>query len=368
MRILILSANTGGGHNSAAASIADELSRRGIENETKDCLQFLSDRASQIISRGHFYVYRNLPKLFGKAYRFEEKHPPQMLTELMSFGAEKFHAQMQKEAYDLIICVHVFAGLLLTETRRRYGLPTPFCFVATDYTCSPGVSKIDASVWFVPDKDLKDEFTCAGIPADRIVDTGIPIGRQFYDHTIDRKTARQKLHLPQSGRIVLLCCGSMGCGHINRNAPALADKLPPDTYLVVICGHNARTYRRLKMCPNTKLVAVGYTHRIAEYMAASDICVSKPGGLTTTEIMAMGLPMVLLLAVPGCESRNMEFLTDRGLAYGTENWNEISQYLTDLFSNPDKMESMHFKQITRFSVPAAKKIVDYIEQKLVKLE
>ena len=76
MKVLILSANTGGGHNSTARALADQLVKQNIEYEIADTLAFISEKVSDFISWGHSYVYRKLPKLFGVGYRFEEKHPP----------------------------------------------------------------------------------------------------------------------------------------------------------------------------------------------------------------------------------------------------------------------------------------------------
>ena len=76
MRVLILSANTGGGHNSTARALADQLERLGADYEIADTLAFISETVSDFISWGHSYVYRKLPRLFGIGYRFEEKHPP----------------------------------------------------------------------------------------------------------------------------------------------------------------------------------------------------------------------------------------------------------------------------------------------------
>ena len=359
-RILILSANTGGGHNSTAAAVQEELARRGIRQcDIRDCLGFVSERASEFISWGHSYVYKNLPNLFGRAYRYEENHPPQFLYDVVSLGTERFYRAIRNEHYTAILCVHVFAGILVTEARRRFGYDVPFYFMATDYTCSPGVSAIDPAAVFIPAEDLRQEFVDCGVAPDKLVVTGIPIRRSFYDR-LTQKQARQELRLPEEGPIVLLSCGSMGCGRINHIAPQIRRSLPPEATLVIICGNNKRVYRQLQRKDMERTVVVDFTRRIALYMAAADLCISKPGGLTTTEMAASALPMVLMLAVPGCESRNMEYMKKHHFAVGADDWDEVIACTNELLGSPVQLRSMA-KRLTENPLPhGAERTADYI--------
>ncbi len=338
--ILILSANTGGGHNSTAAAVREEMTRRGVTRcDVRDCLAYISEVASEFISWGHSYVYKNLPNLFGRAYRYEENRPPQFLYETISLGAERFYRAVKDEGYDAILCVHVFAGILVTEAHRRFGYDVPFYFMATDYTCSPGVPSIEAAAAFIPAEDLRLEFTDCGVDPARIVVSGIPIRRGFYDLPA-KAEARTRLGIPADGTVVLLSCGSMGCGRINHIAPQLRRTLPERVTLIILCGNNRRVYRQLgrKEMPNT--VVVDFTREVPLYMAASDLCISKPGGLTTTEMAAAHLPMVLMLAVPGCESRNFDFMKKRRFAVGADDWDEVICLAAELANDPARLQAM----------------------------
>ena len=339
MKVLILSTNTGGGHNSAAAAIAEELARRHIACDIEDCLMYLSERASELICKGHVAIYKFSPQLFGKAYAFEERHQTPFFYELMSLGVEKFNKALQQEQYDAIVCVHVFAAMLVTETQRRYSLHIPMYLVATDYTCSPGFAGVDATLWMTPDVSLHDEFVENGVPAERLLATGIPIRRDFYE-PIDKADARCALGLPIDGRLVLVCCGSIGCGHINRIAPAFESQLPQDTRVVIICGNNERAYRQLIESSGDRTTAVAFTDKMPLYMAAADVCVSKPGGLSTTELMTVGTPMVLIHAVPGCETHNLDFVTGHDFGIGAEDWDEAITRTAALLNDEHRLEAM----------------------------
>lgn len=344
MRILILSGSTGGGHNSTAGAVAEILDRWHIEFEITDALSLISEKTSEFVSWGHTYVYRHLPKLFGGVYRFEEKHPPKFIYSLCAKGADALQAYLQNGKYDAVICVHVFACMMMTEVRRKYGSTIPNYFVATDYTCSPGVSELSADGFFIPHRMLLSEFIRGNIPADKLIVSGIPVRSTFYEK-LDPLEARERLHLPKEGKLVLLSCGSMGCGHIERKAKAMLRKLPKDSTMVVLCGNNKKAYEKLKSLESKKnvknrLIAVDFNDRVADYMSAADVYLTKPGGLMTSEAITKRLPMVFINAVPGCETRNFKFLMKNGVADGSTHWKRAIRITIDLLNQPEKMQKM----------------------------
>lgn len=363
MRFLILSANTGGGHNAAAYAIQEELNRRGIESDVEDCLSFISEKTSDFISWGHSYLYKHMPRVFGHAYRLEEQHSSQFIYDSIALGASKYHAFITEREYQAVICVHVFSSTLVTEEQRRYGKSLPHFFVATDYTCSPGAGEAEADAWLIPHADLIDEFVECGVPRERVFATGIPIRRAFTDE-LDKAQVRRELGLPLDGRVVLMCCGSIGCGKMNRIVPEFAQALPSDCTLVVICGNNEKLYEQLVESNTPRVIPVGFTDKIAQYMAVADVCLSKPGGLSTTELLAIGVPSVLVLVVPGCESRNMAFITGLGLALGSEGWDEAAERALELLNAPEKMAKMRRRLSDIDAGHGAKKIADLIESAL----
>ena len=202
MRFLILSANTGGGHNAAAYAIQEELNRRGIESDVEDCLRFISEKTSDFISWGHSYLYKHLPRVFGHAYRLEEQRSSQFIYDSIALGAAKYHAFIAERDYQAVLCVHVFSSTLVTEEQRRFGKTLPHFFVATDYTSSPGAGDAEADAWLIPDEELTEEFVQCGAPRERVFATGIPIRRMFTQR-FDKAQVREALGLPIDGRIVL---------------------------------------------------------------------------------------------------------------------------------------------------------------------
>lgn len=355
MRVLILSANTGGGHNSTARSLVQQFQRLGIEAEIADTLAYISVTVSDIISKGHTYIYRKFPKLFGVGYRFEESHPPKLLYELCAKGADSLHRELEEKGYDAVLCVHTFSGMMMTAVRRRYGANVPCFFVATDYTASPGVTEMDLEAYFVPHRMLFGEFIRAGVPADKMYASGIPVRGEFYE-VKEKLQARRELELPEKGRMVLLSCGSMGCGHLEKSALYLLDRLPEDCYLVVLCGSNQKTYEALLTCASPRLFPISFTNRVPDYMSASDIYITKPGGLTTSEAIVKNTPMVFYNAVPGCETRNYNFLERMGVADGGKSWRRVAAVACRNLNSPERLQ----KQVDAMKSFLPHNTVEYI--------
>ena len=339
MRILLLSANTGGGHNAAALAIRKQFERQGVSCEIRDAVTFVSGLHSDIVSAGHTCLYRHFPKLFGIGYHFEERHPPRFLYRQMALGAKRFAAFLKQSSFDAIVSTHLFGSMLTTEARKKYHVSLPHYVVLTDYTRYPGVEMVDVDRYFIGSQALAPLYTEVGIDAERLMASGIPLRSSFLKN-YDKTETRRLLNLPQEKRIVLLFSGSIGCGRLHRVAPEMEKALPPDAHLVIICGHNKRTYEQLLDRCGSQTTVVGYTDRVAEYLASADLCITKPGGLSITEMLVMQLPMVLMLTVPGCESRNMAFFEEQKIAISCDNWNDAIDHTAQLLRDPDTLANM----------------------------
>ncbi len=361
MRVLILSANTGRGYDSAAKSLAEQMERLGMEYEIADALTFISDKASDFVSRWRAKIYRHFPRLFGVIYRYEEKHSVRFVYERCAKGAEALAKKLEAGKYDAVLCVQVFAGMMLSEARRRYGVRLPSYFVAPDYTSSPGISEMNLDGYFVPHRLLFADFIRSLIPADKMAATGIPVREAFYRPT-DKLEMRRLLGLPEEGKMVLFGCGSMGYGKLEKAALMMRRRLPEDAYMVVLCGKNERAYATLKPYASDKFFVVGFTDYIVEYMGAADLYITKPGAQTTGEAMARRLPMVFINAVPGYESHNFDFLIRQGVATGAKNWPEVIQLACKALEKPEILEAER-RAMDKFVAPnAAETICRYIQK------
>lgn len=355
MRILLLSCETGGGHMSAAAAIQSYCEQKNIICDIRNALLFVSKPHSKVISKGHSYVYRHFPRSYGVGYRHAENHPPRFIYEQMSWGAKRFASYVKENHYDAIISVHIFGNMLVTEARKKYGVTIPHYAVNTDYALCPGSDMIDARRTFIAAEQMREAYLGIGLSNDSVITSGIPVREEFF-HIPTKQEARRQLHLPEHGKVVLLFTGSIGCGRLHRKAPQLESKLSNDTHFVIICGNNKRLYNRLRKSCGPNTTVLGFTDKVAEYMAAADLCVTKPGGLSVTELMVVGLPMVLLLAVPGNETRNLEHFVGLDVAVGTEDWDEAIALTVQLLNDDKRLEEMR-RRLQSIGYPGGAKVV-----------
>ena len=312
MNILILSCNTGQGHNSAAAAVLEAFEKKGHTAKIENTLLFLSKIYDDIISDGHIFIYKNFPKLFGVGYRFEENHEPKFIQSQLKLGAKKFTEYMSQNHYDAIVCSHVFGAILVNEYKKKSGDKIPCGFVSTDYTVYPGALECQADLYFTAHPLLNDEFVSAGIEEEKLCPFGIPISHKFLK-IVSKEDARKELELPMDSKIVLIGGGSMGCGPIASLTSLTAEKLP-DALVIVACGKNEKLIEQITKLSYNNVLPLPYTKRMDLYMSAADLYLTKAGGLSTTEAIYKAVPLLYIDAVPGCETRNIDFMSKNKFA------------------------------------------------------
>lgn len=341
LRYLILSCNTGAGHNSAAEAVKDYFEEQGFECDICDSIAFISKSSSSLVSGGHVLLYKKSPKLFGVLYRFFENHPVKenersVLYEILTLGAKGLNEYLKCRNYNGIICTHVFAGMMATATKRKYMSELKIYQIATDYTCTPCTPEVDAERFFIPHRDFLYEYVQSGIPSAKIIWSGIPVRSSFYED-LSKSEAKNLLHLNQEEKVILLMCGSMGCGPIEELTDQLERELSSGWRLVAICGNNRKLYEILKAKDYKKVSVVGFTKKMHVYMSAAEFALTKPGGLSSTEAFVKGLPLILIDAVPGCETRNLEYFIEKGFA-GTANTTEgLTKLVLELANSSDSL-------------------------------
>ena len=318
MNILILTCNTGGGHNAVAAALTEAFRRRGADCTVLDGLSFISQKASKLVSRWHTRMYRHHPHLYKAGYMTAEevgRTVPQNnpVERYLARGARRLYRFLQTQQFDAVVCVHVIPALMMTMLRKNGGAPMPFCFVATDYTCSPSVGDCTPDICVIPHEELAEEFVSCGIARETLLAAGIPVRAVFRERG-NRAAARSELALPPEGRHIVLMSGSIGCGPMADIAAELEKRMERGDFASVLCGSNRQMLCALRHRGFRRVEAVGFTNRVHRYMDSADVLVSKPGGISITEAGTRGTPLLLADMVGGCETRNQEFFTAHGWA------------------------------------------------------
>lgn len=346
MRLLILSCNTGEGHNSCAKAVSEYTLKQGDSCDIVDSLSFISERTSRFISNGHSRIYRYAPSAFSHGYSFAERHgnffaEDSSVYKLLTSGTEELYTFLHEKDYDAILCTHVFSALQLTHLLRYYSIKAASFFAATDYTCSPGCGQSKLDKYFIPDASLADEFVSCGVPANKLIPSGIPVRQMFYERG---KKADAKLHwgIKPEHRHLLIMCGSMGCGPMEEITEALSGQMPDNCAVSVVCGNNQKLYRKMTKAfsSDSRIHILGYVKDMSSLMDSADLYLTKPGGISVSEAAAKGLPMVFVNAVAGCESYNLRFFEGLGAAVSGETPLQLTEMCLRILNDERKLEEM----------------------------
>lgn len=368
MKALILSCGTGGGHNGAAQGLADAAGLLGMEAKVVDYLGLAGKISQQMLGASYVRVVQHTPELFGAAYTVAGKissarrHSPiYAMNMLLARALENY---LRENAWDVILCPHLYPAEACTYLKKAGALAQPVIAVSTDYTCIPFWEETRCDAYIAPHPECVGEQVRRGIPEKLIYPLGIPVRAQF-SKTQDRTAARQALGLEESEKIYLVMGGSMGFGDIPALCQLLLEKAGPRDRIVALCGSRSEMREEMarRFRADQRVTALGYIDVPALYMAASDVLFTKPGGLSSTEAAAVGVPMVLTAPIPGCESRNRAFFMDHGMALGGDSVEEQALAGLRLAEDADLSARMRGRQRREIDARAAEKIME-LAQKL----
>ena len=346
MRTLILSCNTGEGHNSCAKAIQETYAAHDETCDIVDALQFISKRASQFISDWHSRIYRHAPKLYKAGYHTAEERTSVFregttVYRYLTSGSEKLYHFILDGGYDNIICTHVFPALALTAMLKHHPMPLVTSFVSTDYTCSPSVENSELDYYFIPDISLTEEFVQCGVPREKLIDSGMPVKQAFYLNT-DKAAAKAELGLPVDHQHLLVMCGSIGCGPIKELTEDLLIRLTPEQELTIVCGANEELFAKLErhFAHDPRIHIHGMVDYVPLLIHSADLFLTKPGGLSTSEAAACGVPMLLMDTVAGCEGHNLNFFLRQGIAVTADTPKHLADLAAALLADPEQLQEM----------------------------
>ena len=346
MKVLILSCNTGQGHNTAGKAILAEFQRLGVECEMLDALSFDSQFTSRMICEIHSKGVMHLPRVYGLGVSTAKRLDKIAKKRSVCYVANTTYATalyqyITEKGFDTVVNPHVFPSEAITRVRRKYKLPLRTYFIATDYTYPPFLSDTELDTYFIPHESLAHEFIAAGLPEEKLVATGIPVAATFAERT-EKQEARRALGLPEEGKILLVMTGSMGYGNTEKLVQELLNRIPEGTSVAVMGGSNEKMKASLrrKHANDPRLIVVDFTTEVSRYMDACDVLFTKPGGLSSTEAAVKGIPTIHTKPIPGWEQNNIAFFKKNGMAlFGEKNEDLVTEALY-LLTNPWACEAM----------------------------
>lgn len=370
MKVLILSTGTGEGHNSAAKAVKEQFDKRGIPCVMADALSFASKKAARCGREIYIWSTVKAGKVFAGAYKAgraitsaKRKSPVYYANALY---AEKLYQYITANGFDTVIMPHLFPAEAVTYMRRKRQIAADTYFIATDYTCIPFTEETEMDFFIIPHEELTEEFIARGIPAERIVPLGIPVSERFVELP-SRGACREELGIAPEKQCILVMTGSMGYGHVESLVAKLAERTDEDTLLYVMGGTNEKLKAALRSAYEgvDRVHILDFTEEAQKYMAAADVLFTKPGGLTSTEAVAAGVPLVHTNPIPGCEDRNAAFFAARGMAVSEKQEDALVEKGLALLQDKEQCGRMRACQRKYGKPDAAKRICEFIVERNV---
>lgn len=367
-KVLILSCGTGGGHNSAAKAIQESFIQKGIDTDFIEYLDIVNKKVRNKVNKLYINSTRENGKVFKVVYKLGEFYQKTNLKSpvyaLNFLNKKRLYKYIIDNNYQYIITTHLFAAQSLTAIKKEHHIK--FMAVATDYVCIPFWEETNPDYFIIPSEDLKEDFKNKGIPENKLLPLGIPTAKT-YRQMYDKKDYKEKLKFDVNEKYVLILTGSMGFGNVTDMIKNLQKGIK-QVYFIVSCGHNEELFNTLKKeYKNTKnIVILSFTDKISDYMKASDIILSKPGGLTTTEIATLRKPFIHTMPIPGCENYNANFFNTRKMAIKCDTIEEVVENTKKLLKDETLQNQMIENQEKYIRKDTCDKITDIVIREIQK--
>jgi processive 1,2-diacylglycerol beta-glucosyltransferase len=347
-RVLILSASAGAGHLRAAEAVEAACRRSHPDDHVLhvDALTLTPVPFRRLYADAYLDLVNRAPELMGFVYDRTNRVPRHKALDVVRLAAERlntrrFVAFVRDFAPDVVVHTHFLPAEILAHEKKRGRLSVPHAVVVTDFDvhrfwCCPGADR-----YFVARDDNRVHLAALGQPPDIVQVTGIPIHPAF-SAPFDRAALRLKHELPPEVPVVLVLAGGFGVGPIEGLVAALQAQVR-DAQLVVVAGRNEALRAKLERAAAGAAAptrVLGFTREMHEWMAVASLVVSKPGGLTTSEALACGVPLVVANPIPGQETRNATMLYEGGAAISGENPYTIGARVSALLKDPPRLTRM----------------------------
>lgn len=363
-RVLILSASVGNGHTIAAESLkqAFEIKKLAGEVRHEDVLKFTNPLFRRLYGGAYIDLVNRAPELLG--WMYDQLDAPWKNEKRRVFfdklNATPLIKMVREYDPDWIVCTHFLPSEIVSDLKAKRKLDRPQAIVVTDFDMHALWLCRNYEHYFVALDETRTYLETLGFPSEKITVSGIPIAPLFSD-TKSKSAMREKYGLEPDVPTVILSLGGFGVGRIGTLLDALRSIRRP-VQILAMCGRNEELKKQLdstsKKNDIVRVIPVGYTKAMDEYMSASDLIVGKPGGLTTCEALAKGLVFVIVNPIPGQEERNSDHLLENGAAIRSNNPATLGYKIEQLLDDPVRLEQMRQNALAFARPNAAMEIAD----------
>lgn len=360
MKILIFYASYGGGHLKAAESINEcilnNYTDKNIEVELIDCMKYVNKAIEKMTTAAYREMAKKMPWAWGKIYNDSQKGPLAHISSRSNkIMAIKLLRLLREKQPDLIISTHPFGSQMCSYLKRKRKINAKIATILTDFAPHSQwlVGSDYTDYFFVAHDKMKSYLLSQNIEENKIFVTGIPLSNKFLCK-YDRNDVLKNFELKDNKfNILFFGGGEFGLGK-TRTVEIFEEfskfAKSRDFQVIGIAGKNEKMklafeniVRENNCEENVKVLE--FTNKVPELMSISDLVVTKPGGMTTTESLASRLPMIIINPIPGQEVENAEFLESKNIAIWIRKDDDVNEVLKNLFESPTKLKEM--KQNTK---------------------
>lgn len=349
-KVLLLYISEHSGHHCASTAIENALHSldNSVETLNLNSFNYTNPILERVINRAYMSVVKTKPEIWEYLYDNPKvlRNTQKLRDMFHRSNTGKLKPLLEKFSPGAIVCTQAFPCGMVADYKKTYGLATPLIGVLTDYAPHSYWVYNDVDRYIVPSKETGKKLEDNGIDGRKIMPFGIPIEPKFHHQDTDGPELRKELGLDPDKPCVLVMGGTQGLGPIRDMVRSL-DRSKLDLQFVIVCGTNARLYRHLKKGRFRKKMAVlPYARNIDRLMQTSDIIITKPGGITTAEALAKGLPMLIISPLPGQEAMNTRFLLNEGVAVKAASPEDVVVIMEELLYNKNKLADMGRKALS----------------------
>lgn len=362
-KILVLSVSAGAGHVRAAEALVEQFSSDQLAPEIVhlDILKYTSKAMRTLYSRAYFDVAKAAPELLGWIYDYLDKpwKNENRIRALELLNISLLVKVLERIQPDVVVSTHFLPADIITYLRRKKKYSCPQAVVLTDFDAHALWLNRDVDLYCAACEEERAYLIALGMPPDKVVTTGIPIHPVFAREK-DTAAMRRKHGLPADKPVILVSAGGFGITNIEHIVEALTRIASPVT-IVALCGSNTGAAEVITKTFSARssvhtVLAVGHTTEMDEYMSAADLMIGKPGGLTSSEVLAKHLPMIIVNPIPGQEERNADYLLEHGTAWKCNNIPALSYKVEALLHSPTAVAAMK-RSAADIATPFAAKAV-----------
>lgn len=371
-KIAIFSVSAGAGHVRAAQALQAAAARwhPGVETVHVDLMDLVPKLFRKVYADTYIKIVESHPAIWGYLYDRADQQKADSTLNRMRIAIERLNTQKLMKVLreidpDHVICTHFLPAQLLSRKIAKRIFAKPVWVQVTDFDLHALWIHENMTGYFAANDEVAWRMADRGITRNTIHMTGIPIMPVFSDSRSRVECARE-LGLDPGRKTLLMMSGGAGIGGIETLAERLV-RLDDDFQLVALAGRNERLLQNLRNSADRhpgRLFPLGFTRTIERVMAASDLAISKPGGLTTSECLAIGLPMIVISPIPGQEERNADFLLENGAALKACGAAALAYRVGRLLHEPERLQALRDNALRLGKPEAARAVLDIVLGKI----